>query len=99
MTTGSTILRTLDLDSCDVSDATIGYLVTLGGLEELDLQGTKVSSEGLQRLAELPNLRELTLSVGQVADDALDSLRISMPACEIRLEESFADGADVPDRN
>lgn len=79
-------LKNLRLNTTAVTSSCGGLLKTMPQLTELELSHTKVDEFLLLDLAELKQLRRLSLVGLNLSDDALDTLRQSLPDCSIELE-------------
>jgi hypothetical protein len=64
----------IELGGCDVNDADLAQLSSLGQLTRLSLNKTHVTDRGLVHLGKLSRLRNLSLDETQISDDGLKSL-------------------------
>jgi hypothetical protein len=78
----------LNLESTDISDASMSAIATMKNLTELDLSNCNVTDAGLKSLANHPNLKQLWLTNTNVSDRSIEVLA-SIPKLE-RLEASGA---------
>jgi hypothetical protein len=63
-----------------ITDGGLAHLADFEKLELLDLQKSRVTHQGLEQLKRLPNLKELWLSETSVSDQAVQSLRETIPS-------------------
>jgi hypothetical protein len=82
----------VDLSNTHVTDAELGHLKGVTGLEMLDLSDTRISDTGLEHLKEIKDLKWLYLGGTQVTDAGLQRLK------EINgLQDVFLDRTQVTD--
>jgi len=76
----------LNLESTQITDASMEAIASMMNLTELDLSGCKVTDAGLEALANHPSLKQLWLTNSAVTDRSIEVLA-SIPRLE-RLEAS-----------
>ena len=76
----------LNLESTQITDASMAAIALMKNLTELDLSGCKVTDAGLEALANHPSLKQLWLTNSAVTDRSIEVLA-SIPRLE-RLEAS-----------
>jgi hypothetical protein len=76
----------LNLESTQITDASMAAIASIKNLTELDLSGCKVTDAGLGALANHPSLKQLWLTNSTVTDRSIEVLA-SIPRLE-RLEAS-----------
>lgn len=76
-------LKSLLLDSTDVTDDGLQYLPGLAALEELALLGPAFTDAGLQHLHSLRRLRHLQADRRNLSPAAVETLRAVLPDCRI----------------
>ena len=76
----------LNLESTNLSDASLIAIASMKSLTELDISGCKVTDAGLEALSKHPNLKQLWLTNTSVTDRSIEVL-LSLPKLE-RLEAS-----------
>lgn len=76
----------LNLESTQITDASMAAIASMKNLTELDLSGCKVTDTGLEALANHPSLKQLWLTNSAVTDRSIEVLA-SIPRLE-RLEAS-----------
>ena len=76
----------LNLESTQITDASMAAIASMKNLTELDLSGCKVTDAGLEALANHPSLKQLWLTNSTVTDRSIEVLA-SIPRLE-RLEAS-----------
>lgn len=76
-------LQLLSLRETQITDHGLDELKRIPNLVKLDLSGAFVTDAGLKRLPELKNLQSLILIGADVTKAGVESLRKSMPQCEI----------------
>lgn len=82
----------LNLESTQITDASLPVIAAMKNLTELDLSGCKVTDTGLEALAKHPSLRQLWLTNTGVSDRSVEVLA-SIPKLD-KLEASGALSAD-----
>ena len=76
----------LNLESTQITDASMAAIASMKNLTELDLSGCKVTDAGLEALANHPSLKQLWLTNSTITDRSIEVLA-SIPRLE-RLEAS-----------
>ncbi len=80
-------LRTLWFNDNRLGDSGVACISQLTQLENLSLRIKDLTNKGLSSLSKLYNLRTLTLSSTNLTDDAINTLRLALPNCTIRLDD------------
>ncbi|HEY4259003.1 MAG TPA: hypothetical protein VGM98_02535, partial [Schlesneria sp.] len=76
-------LRYLDLGYSSINDTELESIEAWDNLETLIIDSTKISDQGLSHLNQLTHLKKLNLYETLTTPESRDTLRASLPNCEI----------------
>ena len=84
-------VQDLDLNSTDVSDASVPRIAELKTLKSLNVVGTRLTADALQQLRVLPRLKYLTVWSEQFNDADVARLEASLPGVDVERDDILMD--------